>query len=103
MPARQDLLQQGAREESLYLIARGKVRVLRIEEDREVELAILGVGDFVGEGGFLRGASCDATYRALTPCAIYELKRRDLKDLQATCPGLLSASEQAIEQRDWNT
>ena len=99
VPARQDLIQQGNRDDSLYLIARGKVRVLRTEQGDEVEIAVLGAGDVVGEGGFLRGEPCEATYRALTPCAIYELTRRDVDALQASFQGLLAALEQGIMQR----
>lgn len=99
VPARQDLIQQGGRGESLYLIARGKFRVIKTEDGRETEIALLGAGDFVGEGGFLKGEPHSATCRALTPCAVYELKRRDLDNLQASCPGLLAALEQAILQR----
>jgi hypothetical protein len=99
VPARQDLIQQGNRDDSLYLIARGKVRVLRTEQGDEVEIAMLGAGDVVGEGGFLRGEPCEATYRALTPCAIYELTRRDVDALQASFQGLLAALEQGIMQR----
>ena len=95
VPARQDLIQQGARDESLYLIARGKVRVLKIEEGQEIEITQLGAGDFVGEGGFLNGEPSPTIARALTPCAIYELRRRDLDTLQAS----RSALEQAILQR----
>ncbi|MCZ6852299.1 MAG: cation:proton antiporter [Gammaproteobacteria bacterium] len=103
VPARQDIIREGARGESLYLIARGQVRVIRIEDDNEVEIAVLTAGDFVGEGGFLKGTARNATCRALTPCAIYELKRRDLGDLEASCPGLISALERAMIQRTVDT
>jgi Na+:H+ antiporter len=99
VPARQDLIQQGTTGESLYLIARGKVRVLRIDGDNEVEIAMLGVGDFIGEGAFLKGEPRSATCRAFTPCAIYELKRRDLDSFIESCPALGAALEQALKQR----
>ncbi len=99
VPARQDLIQHGARDESLYLIARGKVRVLKIEEGQELEIAQLGAGDFVGESGFLNGEPASTISRALTPCAIYELRRRDLDALQASGSGLLDHLQQAILRR----
>ncbi|GAB3285609.1 cation:proton antiporter [Parahaliea aestuarii] len=100
IPARQDLIQEGSVDESLYLIARGQVRVLRRDEaGREIELAVLSAGDFVGESGFLTGAPRSATCRALTPCAIYQLKRRDLDTFLATCPGLETALERAMRHR----
>jgi len=98
VPARQDLIQLGARDESLYLIARGKVRVLKVEEGQEIEIAQLGAGEFVGEDGFLNGKPSATICRALTPCAIYELRRRDLYALQAAGSGLFDALEQAIRR-----
>jgi CPA1 family monovalent cation:H+ antiporter len=100
VPARQDILQQGNQGQTLFLIARGKVRVLNTQGDEEVEVEVLNAGDIIGEAGFLSGEVCDATYRALTPCAIYELKRRDLEGLHASNPGLLAALEQAILKRE---
>jgi CPA1 family monovalent cation:H+ antiporter len=100
VPARQDLLQQGNRGETLYIIARGQIKVIRIEDDgAEVQIAVMGPGDIIGEGGFLRGEQCNATFRALTPCAIYELKRRDLSAVDASVPGLLVTVEEAVLQR----
>jgi len=99
VPARQDIIQQGGVDQSIYLIARGKVRVLRTDEGREVEIAILGVGDFIGEAGFLKNEPRSATCRALTPCAIYELKRRDLDVFMESCPGLRTSLEHAMRHR----
>ena len=100
VPARQDLIQEGGSDQSLYLIARGRMRVLRRDEGgEEQELAILGAGDFVGESGFLTGEHRSATCRALTPCAVYELKRKDLDTFLATCPELRAALEAALQLR----
>lgn len=99
VPARQDFIHQGNNDDSLYLIARGKVSVIRTEEDREIEIARLDAGDFVGETSFLRGEPRNATCRALTPCAIYELKRSDLDVVQASCPGLRAVLEYAMRHR----
>ena len=51
LPARQDLIQQGSRDGSLYIIARGKVRVLRIDGELTETITELGSGEFVGKGG----------------------------------------------------
>lgn len=103
VPARQDLIREGDYDDSLYLIARGQVRVLRCNaRGEEEEVAVLGAGDFVGESGFLTGAARSATCRALTPCAIYELKRRDLERFRRTCPELHAALQAASRQRKEN-
>ncbi len=100
VPARQDLIQQGRRDNSLYLIARGEVSVLKSEGGHEVEINRLGPGDFVGEVGFVKGEPHSATCRAITPCAFYEVKRKNLKMLGGACPALLAALEKALEDRD---
>ena len=99
IPARQDLIQQGATDQSLYLIARGEIKVLRTENGREVEIDRVGAGDFVGEGGFVKRLPRNATCRAVTPCAVYELRRRDLDIIKSSCPALLAAMAQAVADR----
>lgn len=100
IPARQDLIREGERDDSLCLIARGIVRVLQRRDGEEVEIERLTVGDFVGQGGFLGSGPHRATCRALTPCAVYELRRRDLDGLQGSCPGLLAALEHMLRRPD---
>ncbi|MFT4614909.1 MAG: CPA1 family monovalent cation:H+ antiporter [Bacteroidia bacterium] len=99
IPARQDIIQEGSKDDSLYLIARGKVRVVRRKGEEEVEVAMLGAGDFIGRGGFLGGGPHAATSRALTPCAVYELSRRDIETLARTCPRALTALENLVKGR----
>ena len=99
VPARQDVIREGVRDDSLYLIARGRIRVLKQRGEEEVEVAVLGPGDFIGRGGFLGGGPHAATSRAATPCAIYELRRRDIELLRATCPHAVSALEGAVKSR----
>ncbi len=99
IPARQDLIQEGSKDDSLYIIARGKVRVLRRKGDEEIEVDLLGPGDFVGRGGFLGGGPHAATSRALTPCAVYELRRSDIVELQSRCPTALAALESVVKGR----
>jgi CPA1 family monovalent cation:H+ antiporter len=100
VPARQDLIQQGTTDNSLYLIARGEVAVLRSDNGHELEIARLGPGDFVGEVGFVKEQPHNATCRAMTPCAFYEVKRKNVKVLMSACPALLSALEKVLEERN---
>ena len=99
VPARQDLVREGERGETMFLVARGRLRVLKQEDGEEVEVAQVGAGDFVGEGSFLTNLPHSATCRALTPCAVYELRRRDLDALSSACPALVRAVEQAVRDR----
>ena len=99
IPARQDLVREGERGESMFLVARGQLRVLKTEDGEEVEVAQVGAGELIGEGCFLTNVQHSATCRALTPCAVYELKRRDLAELTERCPGFIELLEQELARR----
>jgi len=93
------IIRQGARGESLFLIARGVVRVSRVIAGASQDLASLMPGDFFGEMALLHHAPRTATCRAATPCVIYELKRADFDAVVAVCPELKDALEAADRER----
>ena len=69
---------QGRPGSTLYLIARGVVRVTREHEGVTHDIATLMAGEFFGEMALLHGGARRATCRAVTPCALYELRREDV-------------------------
>jgi CRP-like cAMP-binding protein len=99
VPAGETFIHQGDTDGALYLIARGTVDVYLREDGREVVLNVLNPGDFVGETGFLTGAPRNAHCRAVTPCAVYELRRSDVDKFRAACPGLNDALAKAARRR----
>lgn len=100
IPARQDLTREGERGDALFFIARGKVRVLQTIDGNEIELAQLDSGDFFGEKGLGNSEIHLVTCRALTPCAVYELRRSDLEALKIMCPQLVIAIRDILGQRE---
>ncbi len=80
--AESDIIRQHEPGESLFLIARGVVRVL--VEGQEQPIATLMAGDFFGEMALLHQTPRTATVRSVTPCTVYELSR----------PAYLKAAEQ---------
>lgn len=62
-------------------------------------MATLIAGDFFGEMALLHREPRTATCRSVTPAALYELRRRDLNDVIAVCPGLKTALEEADRER----
>ena len=74
-PAGEIIVRQGSTGDSLYLVARGVIRVSRQDGGMGRDLATLMAGDFFGETALLHGGRRTATCRAVTPCALYELKR----------------------------
>ena len=84
------IVTQGEPGNALYLIARGVVRVLRIDDDKGEEHALgtLLAGDIFGEQALLHDAPRNATCRAVTPCVIYSLQRSDFDELRRCWPAI---------------
>jgi CRP/FNR family cyclic AMP-dependent transcriptional regulator len=66
---------QGESHDRLFVILRGKLRVLRDNEDGEAVLADLRDGDIFGEMSILDRQPASATVRALGPCDVWYLSR----------------------------
>jgi len=99
-PAGDTLVQQGTTGYSLYLIARGVVRVSRENFDgTEIDLATLFAGDFFGEIAILQQERRVATCRAVTPCSVFRLRKVDLDLISDSCPHLMDSLRQASEAR----
>jgi len=99
IPAADAIIRQGDRGDSLFLIARGVVRVAHKENGIDRDLATLMAGDFIGEMALLQRQSRTATCRVVTPCSLYELRRKDFDFVCDTCPAIKSALEAADQVR----
>lgn len=99
VPASEIILRQGDKGDSLFLIARGVVRVVLQSGDEPVDVATLMAGDFFGEMALLRGEPRTATCRAVTPCVLYELRRSDFDAVRKVSPGLEAAIEEVEKRR----
>ena len=93
------IIREGEAGKSMFLIARGVVRVLRGQDDEEVVLASLLPGDFFGEMALLHDDRRSATCLAVTPCALYELTREDIKHIAEVAPAIQHALEEADAER----
>ena len=80
-------------------MARGVVRVTRQDGGIERDLATLMAGDFFGEMTLLHGGTRTATCRAVTACALYELRRDDLETVLIRSPAIREALEEADRSR----
>lgn len=98
-PAGEAIVEQGDSGSSLFLVARGVVRVTRRDGGESRDLATLLAGDFFGEMALLHGGARTATCRAVTPCALYELRREDLDGVLEVCPAMKEALVRADERR----
>jgi len=74
------LWRQAAPSDGLYVLLEGSVRVCRrLPGERELELARLGGGEVLGELPLLGGGPRTATVRALGPCSLLFLCRREFE------------------------
>lgn len=98
--AGETIIRQGERGNSLFLIARGVVAVLKaagIENPQRV--ASLYAGDFFGEMAILTASPRNATVQAVSASQLYELRKRDVDALCKVCPDLSETLERALEAR----
>ncbi len=98
-PAGEAIIRQGDVGDSLFLVARGVIRVTREDDGEKRSLATLMAGDFFGEMALLHGEPRTATCQAVTPCALYELRRSDMEPLLAASPQMKQALEEADRRR----
>ncbi len=96
---RESIIRQGDPGASLFLIARGVVRVSREEYGVSRDLASLMAGDFFGEMALLHEEPRTATVRAVTPCSIYELHRNDLNAAIEKFPSIRKILEESDRTR----
>jgi CPA1 family monovalent cation:H+ antiporter len=93
----ESLFQEGDSGDSLYLIARGAVRISVSRPNRI--LAVLGSGDFFGEMALLSARPRTASATAATPANLVELRRRDVEEVEELVPELHTAMQEAYRQR----
>lgn len=98
-PAGEAIIRQGDAGDSLFLVARGVIRVIREDRGRKRNLATLMAGDFFGEMALLHREPRTATCKAVTPCALYELRRSDMEALLSVSPQIRQALEEADRRR----
>ncbi len=81
------IFQEGSREETLHILYRGRVRILK--QQSQQELALLESGEYFGDMALLNDAPRSATAIALTDCTLLTLDRSDFESLIAQRPELL--------------
>lgn len=82
----EDLFEVGDPGSSLHVITKGTVEVLQPGRGSNVQLARMGVGDFIGEMAVLNDAPRSATARALDEVETLVLDKAAFRDLVMTRP-----------------
>ncbi len=86
--------------ETLYVIVRGKVDVLKHSPDGDcISLAVLSDGDYFGEIALIRAVPRTATVKTLTHCVFMTMHRQHFLDLLKHNPELRKKVEDTVKQR----
>jgi CRP-like cAMP-binding protein len=72
------IIRQGDVGDCMFVIQSGRVEVVRMIDDREVQLAIRGEGDFFGEMAVFEREVRMATVRALDPVRVLTVDKKNL-------------------------
>jgi signal transduction histidine kinase len=74
--AGQVVCEEGAEEDTMYVILDGRLRVFKQDESgNEVDLSVREQGEFFGEMALLDGEPRSATVTCITPCRLFMLER----------------------------
>ncbi len=94
------LFKQDDAADKFYVVAKGKVEVIATGvQSEQLQLAILGDGDYFGEMSLVRGTPRVATVRTLTPSIMLTLTAKQFKALLKSAPSLREGVEKMIERR----
>ena len=99
VPPNEYIIRQGEKGASMFFIVRGVVRILQQTNGQEREVATLMAGDFFGEKSLLEQEPRNATCRAVTVCALYELQRDGFEKIRQQYPRIYAAMEDIGRQR----
>jgi small-conductance mechanosensitive channel/CRP-like cAMP-binding protein len=100
------LFQEGARGDSLFVVADGRVRVGKSGGEMGtgvIQLAALGVGDFFGEMSLLTGEPRSATVAANGGCEVLVLSKDDVAPLLEKDPKIAEILSHALAARQAET
>ncbi len=99
VPPGKAIVREGEGGASVFVLTRGKVRVVTTADGKEVELAVLQPSDFFGEIAFLTGKPRTATVESVEECDILEVPEDQLTDLIQQKPRIREVMQNYYDQR----
>ncbi len=93
------VFQEGDRADSLHLIRSGSVTVAKSFDSREIPMAYVAAGNYVGEMGLLGNSDRSATVRATVKTETISLDSGTFLDLLQKSPELLESMRDEVKQR----
>lgn len=93
-------IEQDSFSDEVYIISQGAVKVYRLTEDgEEVSLAILGVGDVVGEMSLLDDEPRSANVETLQPTTLLALSKQSFREILRQYPDIALNLLAALSRR----
>jgi len=93
------VFEQDSASDSFYLIYSGNVRIVRKQDDREIQLAVLVQNDYFGEMGLIARRRRSGTVTATSDSILLVLKRGDFEKLFKKTPQLRLNLDVAVRSR----
>ncbi len=85
--------------ESMFLLVEGLLRVSTTTDDKEIELAVLSPGAYLGEMSLFTGEPRSATVTVISNSIVCEIKKDDIQDILNNRPELVEAISNTIAKR----
>jgi len=93
------IIEEGATEDTAYLIQKGSVQVFKTDKGRRIPLARLGAGSVIGEMSLLTGEARTASVEALEDTGVSVISHEDFERMLATDPkSILPILKQAFRK-----
>lgn len=100
----QDIIEQDSVSDGAYFIVFGTVKVFRINEDgEEINLAVLGSGEIIGELGLIDNEPRSASINALKDTRLLLLTQKEFLDILKNCPDVAIILLKTLATRVRNT
>ena len=80
------LFTEGEASSFMYIIAKGKIGILKESDGKVMPLAIVGEKSFIGEMSLFNDETRSATAIALEESHVYMIKKTDIRKVLKNCP-----------------
>ena len=86
----------------VFILTKGRVKISKIIEKKEVQLYIMMPGDIFGEMSILENKSRSATATALEDCEVMVIKKENFEIMSQKQPQLMTRLISLLAERIWN-
>ncbi|MDR0707390.1 MAG: cyclic nucleotide-binding domain-containing protein [Treponema sp.] len=87
--------------DELFIIQKGAVKITKIQEDKEVLLAVLKAGDIFGEMALLESKPRSASAIAHEDCTVMVVNRANFQQMVSSQPQMIARLTTLLAERIW--